>query len=129
MTRQPLNINCSCRSELHINIEQVVARRKYSLLLQEATGVILHGAAPKCIHLEERIRGFAVGVLWVKRVDKATRLTVQNVIDDWPLAYRPEPHGRVEPLWALRPRWSDRGRFERTAGLLERHLGRRNSQL
>ena len=129
MTRQPLNINCSCRSELHINIEQVVARRKYSLLLQEATGVILHGAAPKCIHLEQRIRGFAVGVLWVKRVDKATRLTVQKMIDYRPLAYRPEPHGRVEPLWALRPRRSHWGRFNRPVSLPKCCFGGRNLQL
>ena len=129
MARKPLDINGSSRGELLFNIEQVVTRRKYSLLLQEATRVELHWAAPKRVHLKEGIRGLAVGVLWVKRVDKATRLTVQNVIDYRPLACRPKPHGRIEPLWALRPRRSHWGRFNRPVSLPKCCFGGRNLQL
>ena len=129
MARKPLDINGSSRGELFFNIEQVVTRRKYSLLLQETTGVILNGAAPKCIHLKEGIRGLAVGVLWVKRVNKATRLTVQNVIDDWPLACRPKPNRCVEPLRALRPRWRHGAQFGRPASLPICCFGGRNGYL
>ena len=129
MARKPLDINGSSRGELLFNIEQVVTRRKYSLLLQEATRVELHWAAPKRVHLKEGIRGLAVGVLWVKRVDKATRLTVQNVIDDWPLAFRPEPHCGVEPLWALRPRWCHGAQFDRPSCPPGFCFGRWNGQL
>ena len=129
MARKPLDINSSCRGELLVNIEQVVTRRRYLLLLQEANGVVLHRAAPKGIHLKQRIRGLSVGVLWVERVDKATRLAVQNMIDNRPLARRPEPHGSFEPLWALRPRRSHGGRFNRSASLPSRCFGGRNGYL
>jgi hypothetical protein len=54
---------------------------------------------------------------------------VQNMVDYRPLVNRPEPHGRAEPLRALRPRWSDEGWFDRPSGLEERHLSRRNVQI
>jgi hypothetical protein len=54
---------------------------------------------------------------------------VQNMVDYRPLVNRPEPHGRAEPLRALRPRWSDEGWFDRPSGLQERHLSRRNGQI
>jgi hypothetical protein len=101
MARKPLNIDCSGCCKVLLDVEQVVAGRKYLLFLQEASGVVLHWAAPKSIHLEERIRGLAVGVLWVVGLDKTTRFAVQNVIDDGPLACWPKPSGRVEPLGAL----------------------------
>ena len=129
MARKPLDINGSSRGELLFNIEQVVTRRKYSLLLQEATRVELHWAAPKRVHLKEGIRRLAVGVLWVKRVDKATRLTVQNVIDDWPLACRPKPNRCVEPLRALRPRRGHGGRFNRPVSLPRCCFGGRSGYL
>ena len=129
MARKPLDINSSCRSELLVNIKQVVTRRKYSLLLQESTGVILDGAAPESVHLKQGIRRLAVCVLWVKRVDKATRLAVQNVVDYRPLACRPEPHGRIEPLWALRPRRGHGGRFNRPDSLPRCCFSGRNGYL
>ena len=129
MARKPLDINSSCRGELLVNIEQVVTRRKYLLLLQEANGVVLHRATPKGIHLEQRIRGLSIGVFWVERANKASRLAVQKMIDYRPLACRPKPHGRVEPLWALRPRRSHWGRFNRPVSLPKCCFGGRNLQL
>ena len=129
MACEPLDIDCASCCKVLLDVEQVVAGRKYSLPLQKASRVELHWAAPKSIDLKQRIRGLAVGVLWVKRVDKATRLAVQNMVDYRPLACRPEPHGRAEPLRALRPRWSDEGWFDRPSGLQERHLSRRNGQI
>ena len=117
MACKPLDVNCSCGCKVLLDVEQVVAGCKYLLFLQEATGVVLHWAAPKGIHLEQRIRGFTVGVLWVVGLDKATRFAVQNVIDDGPLASWPKPSGGVEPLGTLRPGWSNQGGFDQPAGL------------
>ena len=103
MACKPLNINCAGCCKVLLDVEQVVTGRKYLLFLQEASGVVLHWAAPKGIYLKQRIRGLAVGVFGVVGLDKATRFAVQNVIDDGPLACWPKPSGRVEPLWALRP--------------------------
>jgi len=114
---------------LLFNIEQVITGCKYPLFLQESAGGLLDGATPESVHLKQGIRRLAVGVLWVKRVDKATRFAVQNMVDYRPLVNRPEPHGRAEPLRALRPRWSDEGWFDRPSGLQERHLSRRNGQI
>ena len=129
MACEPLDIDCASCCKVLLDVEQVVAGRKYSLFLQESTGVILDGATPESVHLKQGIRRLAVGVLWVERVDKATRLAVQNMVDYRPLVNRPEPHGRAEPLRALRPRWSDEGWFGRPSGLQKRHLSRRNGQI
>jgi hypothetical protein len=54
---------------------------------------------------------------------------VQNVIDDWPLAFRPELHCGVEPLWALRPRWCHGAQFDRPSSPPGFCFGRWNGQL
>ena len=129
MACEPLDIDCASCCKVLLDVEQVVAGRKYSLFLQESTDVILDGATPESVHLKQGIRRLAVGVLWVKRVDKATRLTVQNVIDDWPLACRPKPNRCVEPLRALRPRWRHGAQFDRHFSPPGFCFGRWNGQL
>ena len=59
---------------------------------------MLAGAAPECIDLEERIAGFAIGVLRVECQHVAPRFPVEQEVDGVPLGWREILHRQVVPL-------------------------------
>lgn len=68
------------------------------MFLQETPVVVLIGAAPKGIDLEERIAGLAIGVFGVKSPRITPGLSVEQKVDGVPLGWRKILHRQVVPL-------------------------------
>ena len=68
------------------------------MFLQETPVVVLIGAAPKGIDLEERIAGLAIGVFGVKSPRITSGLSVEQEVDGVPFGWREILHRQVVPL-------------------------------
>ncbi len=69
---------------------------------------MLARAAPERIDLEERIAGFAIGVLVVKSPRITPGLSVEQKVDGIPFGWGKILHRQVVPLWTQCAIWHGR---------------------
>ena len=112
MANEALYINGTSSPKLGFGLKEFVTSSQNPLLLQETLVVMLAGAAPERIDLEERIAWFAIGVLGVKCPQVTPGLSVEQKVDGVPLRWREILHRQVVPLRTQRAIWHRRHEIE-----------------
>ena len=98
MANEALYINGTSSPKLGLGLKELFTGVQNPFLLQETLVVMLAGAAPECIDLEERIAGFAIGVFGIKSPRITSGLSVEQKVDRVPLGWRKILHCQVVPL-------------------------------
>ena len=112
MANEALYINGTSSPKLGLGLKELFTGVQNPLLLQETLVVILAGAAPERIDLEERIAWFAIGVFGVKSPRITSGLSVEQKVDGVPLGWREILHRQVVPLRTQRAIWHWRHKIE-----------------
>ena len=92
MANEALYINGTSSPKLGLGLKELFTGVQNPFLLQETLVVMLAGAAPERIDLEERIAWFAIGVLGVKSPQVTSGLSVEQKVDGVPLRWREISH-------------------------------------
>ena len=98
MTHEAFNVDSPSSPKLGFGLKQLVTSGQNTLFLQEALVVVLVGAAPKGIDLEERIAGLAVGVFGIQSLRITSGLSIEQEVNGVPLGWRKILHRQVVPL-------------------------------